>query len=152
MLVHYFDPALWTVATFSKLVQLSPPPPFFVWISTRIQCVRGGYRVLGLRQINTCRKVPLQVKFFRSRHFALPSMSLIFLRQDLYLYSPISISLIVSLRAIPWQNHKSDWFHINGDYCTYKTYHDQGQRTHVKIIVYNFANTYLTIFSRKYIF
>ncbi len=25
----------------------------------------GGYGVLGLRQINTCRKVPLQVNFFR---------------------------------------------------------------------------------------
>ncbi len=34
----------------------------------------------GLRQINTCRKIPLQVNFFRWRLFALPSMSLIFLR------------------------------------------------------------------------
>ncbi len=40
----------------------------------------GGYGVLCLRQINTCRKVPLQVNFFRWRHFALPFMSLIFLR------------------------------------------------------------------------
>jgi hypothetical protein len=40
----------------------------------------GEYGVLGLRQINTCRKVPLQEKNFRLRHFALPSMSLIFLR------------------------------------------------------------------------
>ncbi len=43
------------------------PPPLSVWISllnTRIQCVRGGgYGVLGLRQIDTCRKVPLQVNF-----------------------------------------------------------------------------------------
>ncbi len=37
---------------------------------------RGG----GLRQINTCRKVPLQLNFFRWRHFALLSISLIFLR------------------------------------------------------------------------
>jgi hypothetical protein len=29
--------------------------------------------------INTCRKVPLQVNFIRSQHYALPSMSLIFL-------------------------------------------------------------------------
>ncbi len=68
-----FQPSLW----FS-----SPPPPFPVWISilnTRIQCV-GGYGVPGLRQINTCRKVPLQVNFFRwRRHFALPSMSFNFL-------------------------------------------------------------------------
>ncbi len=31
-----------------------------LWISTRIQCVRGRYGVLGPRQINTCHKVPLQ--------------------------------------------------------------------------------------------
>ncbi len=64
------------------------PPPFLVLISilyTRTQCVRGwGYGVLGLRQINTCRKVPLQVNFFRWRHFALPAMSLIFLRLILF--------------------------------------------------------------------
>ncbi len=55
-----------------------PPPPFPVWIS--IQWVRGeGYGVLGLRQINTCRKVRLQVNFIRWRHFALPSMSLIYI-------------------------------------------------------------------------
>jgi hypothetical protein len=36
----------------------------------------------GLRQINTCRRVPvpLQVNFFRWRHFALLSINLIFLR------------------------------------------------------------------------
>ncbi len=33
-----------------------------------------------LSQINTCREVPLQVNFFTWRHFALPPMSLIFLR------------------------------------------------------------------------
>jgi hypothetical protein len=38
------------------------------------------YGVLGLRQINTCRIVPSQVNFLRLRHFALPSMSLIFVR------------------------------------------------------------------------
>ncbi len=38
----------------------------------------GGYGVLGLRQINTCRKVPLKVNCFRW-HFALPFTSLIFL-------------------------------------------------------------------------
>jgi hypothetical protein len=40
----------------------------------------GGYGVLGLTQKNTCPKVSLQVNFFRWRHFALPSTSLIFLR------------------------------------------------------------------------
>jgi len=37
---------------------------------------RGG----GLRPINTCRIVPLQVNFFRERHLTLLSISLIFLR------------------------------------------------------------------------
>ncbi len=48
-----------------------------------LQCVRrgvaGGYGVRGLRQINSCRKVPWQVNFLRWRHFASPSTSLIFL-------------------------------------------------------------------------
>jgi hypothetical protein len=62
-------------------------PLFHVWISTlftRTQCVRGGgVRVLGLIQVNTRRKVPFQVNFFRW-HFALPSMSFIFLRWQLF--------------------------------------------------------------------
>ncbi len=37
----------------------------------------GGVRVLGLRQTNTCRKVPLQVNFFTWLHFALLSMSFV---------------------------------------------------------------------------
>ncbi len=50
-----------------------PPPPFPVWISIYSIHVfsvygGGGYGVLGLRQINICRKFPLQVKFFRWRH------------------------------------------------------------------------------------
>ncbi len=57
-------------STFS-LVQLSLLPSFPVWISilyTRIKYARGrGYRVLGLRRINTFRKVPLQVNFVRWR-------------------------------------------------------------------------------------
>ncbi len=50
------------------------PPPFPVWISIHVYSVCGGDGdgVLDLRQINTCRKVPLQVHFFRWRHFALP--------------------------------------------------------------------------------
>jgi len=76
--VGCFDPALWTVSplTFS-LVQLYPPPLFPLWINilyTHIQFERGGDEVLGLRQINTCRKVPFQVNSFRWRHFALPSI------------------------------------------------------------------------------
>jgi hypothetical protein len=45
----------------------SPPPsPFPVWISiqyTRIQCVKGGDGVLGLRQINSWRRVPYRSIF-----------------------------------------------------------------------------------------
>jgi hypothetical protein len=46
---------------------------------TNIQYVRGRgrYGVLSLRQINTCRIVPLQVNFFRWRHFCIAFMSLI---------------------------------------------------------------------------
>jgi hypothetical protein len=71
-----------------KLLPFSPSPwfnspPFPVWISTLytcIQCVRRrGYGVLGLRQINICRKVSLQVNVFRLHHFALPSISFTFL-------------------------------------------------------------------------
>ncbi len=76
--VGIFDPALWTVS----LIQLSPFHLFPVWLSilhTRTQCVRGGgYEVLGLRQINTCRKVPIFLSIlFRWRNFALPFISLI---------------------------------------------------------------------------
>ncbi len=64
---------------------LPPSPPslceVYCIVYTRTQCVRGWeYGVLGLRQLNTCRKVPLQINIFRWRHYALPSMSLIFLR------------------------------------------------------------------------
>jgi hypothetical protein len=64
---------------------LSPPLPTHpVWKSilySRIQCVRGE-RYGVLRQINTCRKVPLQVSFFKWRLFCIAfySISLIFPR------------------------------------------------------------------------
>ncbi len=57
-------PTLWSVASLTfSLVHLCPPLP--AWISTcilgtRIRCIRtkeGGYGVLGLREINTCRKI-----------------------------------------------------------------------------------------------
>ncbi len=81
----YFRPSFVNCSplTFS-LVQLSPPPSPLPSVNSytvytySIQCVRGGcYGVLGQR--NTSRKVPLQVNFFRWRHFPLPSMSFIFL-------------------------------------------------------------------------
>ncbi len=65
--VGIFDPALWTVGplTFS-LVQLPPPPRVNKYIVYTYTVCNGGrgYGVLGLRQINTCRKVPLLVNFF----------------------------------------------------------------------------------------
>ncbi len=86
----------WVMLVFStqlcELLLLSPslwfnsPPPFPVWISTLYTlytytvCKGGGYGDLGLKQINTCRKVPSQVNCLRCRHFAVSSMSLIFLR------------------------------------------------------------------------
>ncbi len=91
-----------------SLVQLSlpTPPPFLVWISvlfTRIVCRGGGgYGVPGLRQINICRKVPLQVNSFRLRHFALPSMSRIFLRyvpEDWHIY-PRPVLLVTLLPSL----------------------------------------------------
>ncbi len=67
--VGIFDTAMWTFVhlTFS-LVHSPPPPPcdkFYTYTYT--VCKGGGYGVLGLRQINTCREVPLLVKLFRGR-------------------------------------------------------------------------------------
>jgi hypothetical protein len=101
--VAIFDPALWTVAplTFS-LVQLSPTPP--LPCVNRYTVNTSGYRVLGLRQINTCGKVPLQVNFFRRPHFAMPSMSLVFLR--------CLPSSILSFTRILWDKH-GRWYRYN---------------------------------------
>jgi hypothetical protein len=86
---RYFRPCFANCCP-SNLLSVStlPPSPLpcvnIIILFTRIQCVSkrvGGYGVLGRRQINTCRKVPLLVNFFRWRHFSLSSMSFIFLRQ-----------------------------------------------------------------------
>ena len=80
-----FNPALWTVAPLPfSLVQLSPLTPLPVWISIQYE---GGYEVLGLRQINHLPKSPFTGQFFTWWHFALPSMSLIFLRLSVALPS-----------------------------------------------------------------
>ncbi len=47
--------------------------------------------VLGLRQINTSRKVPFQGNFFSWQHFALLTISLIFLRIQ---WSPVNGTII----------------------------------------------------------
>jgi hypothetical protein len=63
---------------------LPPPLPCVSKYAVYTYIVRkrggGGYRVLGLRQITTCRKAPLQVNYFRWQHFPLFSMGLLFLR------------------------------------------------------------------------
>ncbi len=69
----------------SPLLSGSTPSSFPVWISILVYTytlysVKGGYGILGLRQISTCHEVSLHVNFFRWRHFAMPSVSLIFLR------------------------------------------------------------------------
>jgi hypothetical protein len=79
----YFRPSFVNCCRSNLLSGSTPLPPFPVWLSilnTHMLFVRGGggYGFLGFRQINTFRKVPLQVDFCR-RHFALPSVSLIFL-------------------------------------------------------------------------
>ncbi len=64
----------------------SPFPSFPVWISIlyiRIQCVRGV--CMGFKASD--RLTPSQVNFFRWRHFALSSLSLIFSTIVLYLSS-----------------------------------------------------------------
>ncbi len=84
MLVLYCRPSFVNCCPYNLLYGSTLPPPFPVWIIilyTRIPCARGGeYGVLGLRQINTFRKIPFTGKIFRWRHFALPSMVLIFQR------------------------------------------------------------------------
>jgi hypothetical protein len=65
---------------------------------------RGG----GLRQINTCLKVPLQVNFLRWQHFALPSMSLIFL--CIQAIFPLMYSFIVwTLMSRFWLGLVTQW-------------------------------------------
>ncbi len=70
--VGIFEPALWTVAPLTILSGPSlPPPPVLCELVysihyTRIQVCKGGMgsdEGRGLRQINNCRKVPLQVSF-----------------------------------------------------------------------------------------
>ncbi len=77
----YFRPRFANCCPSMVSYPLSPPSlcEQVVYTYTYAVCKEGG-EILGLRQINTCRKVPLQVIFLRWRHFALPSMSLIFLR------------------------------------------------------------------------
>ncbi len=80
--VGIFKLAVWSVLSPSLWFN-SPPLSPYPCVNKYIVYTYiggGGDCVLGLRLINTCRKVPLQVNFFRCRHFTLPSMILIFLR------------------------------------------------------------------------
>jgi hypothetical protein len=72
---RYFQPGFVNRCP-SNLISGSTPPPLFpVWILDKYTAyAEGWYGVLGLRPINTCRKVLLQVKFFRWWHFAFSSL------------------------------------------------------------------------------
>jgi hypothetical protein len=83
----YFRPSFVNCCP-SNLLSCSTLPPLPLRCVTKYTVYTytvcgSGYGVLDLRQIDHCRKIPLQVNFFRWRHFALPSMSLIFLRVQL---------------------------------------------------------------------
>jgi hypothetical protein len=78
--VDIFDPALWVVApltfslvSFPQPPRPPPPPPHLPSRCIFTVCRGGGNWGHGLKQINTCRKVPLQVNFFKWRHFAVVS-------------------------------------------------------------------------------
>ncbi len=88
----YLQPSFVTCCPSNLLSGSIPPFPLpCVNNFTRIQCVRGGggvwnsvgdhilqeFNTLYLYLLNTCRKVPLQVNFFRWGQFALFSSSLI---------------------------------------------------------------------------
>jgi hypothetical protein len=75
-----------------ELLTLSPslwfifPPPFPVskyTVYTYTVC-KGGDKGFFLIQINTCRKVPFQVNFFRSRHFDLPYLPTVLTLAEIY--------------------------------------------------------------------
>ncbi len=76
----------------SNLLTGSTLPPCVNSSTLCIQCVKGGYGVLGLRQINTCCKVPIQVNFFRW-HFSLSSTSLIFLQVHPIAAAPAEVAM-----------------------------------------------------------
>ncbi len=71
----------------------SPPPPLpcvnkYTACYTYTVC-KGGYGVLGLRTDKHLPRSPLTGQFFRWRHFALPSMNLIFLRLNTMTMCPL---------------------------------------------------------------
>ncbi len=66
------------------------------------------HMVLGLRHINTCRKVPLQVNFFRWQNFALPSMSLILLRFLPFSFGDQQVETFAELHRKDHSLHKTD--------------------------------------------
>jgi hypothetical protein len=62
--VGIFDPALRTVNLLSGSTLPLPFPCVNKYSVYKYKVCKGGYGVLGLRQINTCRKVPFTGKFF----------------------------------------------------------------------------------------
>ncbi len=74
----FFRPSFVACCPSNLLSRSTLPSPFPVLINI-LYTRKGGGGIRGLRQIYTCRKAPLQVNIFTWRHFALPSMSLLFL-------------------------------------------------------------------------
>jgi hypothetical protein len=90
-----------------------------LWKGDNFLWERGGERiwVLGLRQINTCCKVPLQVNFCRWRHLGLPPMSLIFRRLYpiiLWLTSGIYLGSCTVIICSVWPIIWSVWIIVIG--------------------------------------
>ncbi len=78
--VGIYDPALWNCCPSNLLSGSTLHPPPLPWVKKYTlctACVEGGGS--GHKTDITCRKVHLQVTFYRL-HFGLPSMSVIFLR------------------------------------------------------------------------
>jgi hypothetical protein len=91
----YFRPSFVNCCPSNLLSDSNLPPlpltcvnKYTVYTYTVWKGVRGYGVVLGLRSINTCRKVPLEVNFFRWRHFALPSIYESYLSTLLPVYRP----------------------------------------------------------------
>ena len=78
----YFRPSIVYCCPSPLLSSSTLPPPFPVWISilyTHIQCVRGGEYGFRPQTDKHLPQSPFTGNFFK-RHFALPSIRLVFLR------------------------------------------------------------------------
>jgi hypothetical protein len=61
-----FSTQLCELLSLSSSLWLTSPPPLPPSLCVHVYSVYGGYEILGLRQINTCRKVLLQANFLKT--------------------------------------------------------------------------------------